>query len=754
VTGAGLRRSSVGILFATVVAALAAVPAPASAQPPPILIKELLVQGNRRVQDAVILGTVKSKIGTSFSPALLSEDVRAIFALGFFDDVQMRVDDFEGGVKVTFTVAERPFVRDVDFTGNQKLATSVLQEKIDLKLGSVYNPVDVQRAREKLVEHYEEEGYYEVQITPDADKLPDGDVRVLFSINEGRRMTIDRIVIHGNKGLTARQIKRALGTQERQFFILRGTVQRKMLDEDVERMLALYGDYGYIQARVDPPDVKVDRERARVTIEFTVVEGPQYRIGDVQLTGVTLVPETEVRRQLHFKSGDVFSRTALRDSVRSVVDLYSTIGRASADVAPKTEQHAETNRIDVTLEIAEGPEVYVERINITGNVRSQDKILRREIPMVEGDLFTLQKLQRARQRLVNLGFFETVNVTTQVGSDKTRIVVNVEVTERPTGLFSIGGGFSSVDSLIGTIDLSQRNFLGRGWEVSLRIRAGASTQQGTISFTEPWLFDRPLSAGADLFDERRVFNEYTVDSLGGGPRISHPFAEYARWHLGYRLTQDRITHLTDVASDALRKEAGTHVTSLVTGSLTRDSRDNVMLPSRGSQAFINVDFAGLGGDERYVRSVASASHFRPIWFGHIMSARAEVGYGFGWSDKPLPLFERFYLGGPNSVRGFKYRFLSPIDASGVKIGGTTEVLGNVEYLVPLPFNIRAAAFFDAGNVYGFTTKFDLTDLRYSPGAGVRWNSPFGPIRVDYGLNIIPRKHEPFGALQFSVGSPF
>ncbi len=729
----------------------------ADGQPPsprPITIRELTVEGNRRVQEGVILGRVQSKVGGQFNPGQLSDDLRSIFGLGFFDDVQMRVEDFEGGVRVTFVVTERPFIRDIDFIGNKKIATSELQEKIELKLGSVYNPVDVQKAREKLKEHYESEGYFEVQITPEVERFADGDVKLVFSINEGRKITIDRIVIRGNQGLSDKKIKDAMVTQEREFFILRGTVQRQKLDEDVERILSFYNDNGYIQARVEIQDPVIDRERARVTIVVNAVEGPQYKVDDVRLTGVTLLPESEVRRQLKLKPGDVFSRSKLRDTARSISDLYSTIGRASVDVNPKTEQNAAASTVSIVLEITEGPEVYVERINVTGNLRTQDKVLRREIPMVEGDLFTLQKMQRARQRLINLGYFESVNVATQPGTDKTKIVVNVEVTERPTGIFSIGGGFSSVDNLVGTIDLVQRNFLGRGLEASIRIRAGATSQQGIISFTQPWLFDRPLSAGFDVFNIKRQFPEYDFDSLGGSLRLSHPFMEYWRWHTSYRLTRDKISNVTDASVTALSNEVGTRVTSAVSGAITRDSRDNVIAPTRGGQTSFNVDFAGLGGDSRFVKTIASTTYFQPIWLGHVLSGRLEAGYGFGWADEPLPLFERFYLGGPNSIRGVKFRRISPMDDTGLRIGGTTEVLGNVEYIIPLPFNLRAAGFFDIGNVYGFNTKFDLTDLREAAGVGFRWVSPFGPIRVDYGVNLDRRRGEDFGAFHFSVGSPF
>lgn len=742
-------------IFVLCLAVLARIPGVAAQQQQrPVLVKELTVEGNRRVQEAVILNPLQTRIGAPFNPSQLSEDLRAIFALGFFDDVQARVEDFEGGVKVTLVVMERPFVRDVEFVGNKKLPTSELQDQIEIKLGSVYNPVAIRKAQDKLREYYEQNGYFEVQVTPEVERFAGGDVKVVFNINEGRRITIDRIVIKGNQGLSDKEIKKALSTQEREYLIFRGKLERQKLDEDVERILNLYNDHGFIQARVEGYDIAVDREKARVTVTFSVVEGPQYRVDQVRIQGVTLFPEEEVRRLIKLKPGDVYSRSKLRESVGAVADLYSTIGRAAADVIPRSEPLPGTATVNLTFDIAEGPEVYVERINISGNTRSQDKILRREIPMAEGDLFTLQKLQRARQRLINLGYFETVLASTSAGSDKNKIIVNINVVERPTGIFSIGGGFSSVDNLIGTIDLAQRNFLGRGWEATLRIRIGGSTQQGILSFTEPWLFDRPLSAGFDLFNLRRDFTEYDYDSLGGGLRMSHPFAEYWRWHTSYRLTRDDITDVIEGASQQLLDEEGVRVTSLVSGSLVRDSRDNIMTPTKGGHTSLTLDFAGLGGDSQFVKAVATQTYFQPIWLSHILSGRVEVAAGWGWGGEDFPLFERFYQGGPNSFRGVKFRRISPVDETGTRIGGTSSFLGTVEYIVPLPFGLRVAAFFDIGNVYGFGTSFDITDTREAVGAGIRWQSPFGPIRIDYGVLLDRQEGEDFGALHFSVGSPF
>ncbi|HET8529568.1 MAG TPA: outer membrane protein assembly factor BamA [Methylomirabilota bacterium] len=736
--------------------ALAQTPTPADRQ---ILVKEIGVQGNRRVQEAVILGRVSAKIGSPFVANRTAEDIRAIFSLGFFDDVQVKVEDFEGGVKLTYMVVERPFVRDIVFAGNKKEDAATLQEKIDLKLGSVYNPVEVNRGADKLKEFYETEGYFEVGITPEVEKLPDGDVTVTYRIAEGRRITIDQIVIEGAQGLTPKQVKSAMDTQEREYIILRGTVQRQRLDEDVDRIIQLYNDFGYVQARVESSDIQIDREKARATIRIVVVEGPQFKVGGVDVTGNSVLPMEEIRKRIEMKSGDVFSRSKLRDSVKGITDLYSAIGRASADVSPNTLQDTPGRLVNIVFEVNEGPETYVERINIAGNTRSEEKILRREIPMAEGDLFTSQKLARAKQRLTNLNYFDKVEAKTAPGSAKDKVIVNIDVTEKPTGLFSIGGGYSSQDGVLGTLDLSQRNFLGKGWEVFLRLRGGEKLQTGTIGFTEPWLFDRPLAAGFDIFNTRRILPDYTVESLGGDIRLGHPIGEYSRWNAVYRVSQDKISDVNQLGSPELISQEGTHLTSLVGLSLSRDTRDSVYDPTRGTTVSLGLDFAGVGFGEKFARSVFTTTYFQPLpWLEHVLSFRLMAGYSFGWSKDPVPLFERFYLGGSSSLRQFKSLQVSPKDNTGTRIGGNSEALGTIEYQIPLFFGIKAAVFYDVGQVWGPDvsggTKIDIGDLRHGAGAGLRWNSPFGPIRVDYGIKLDQRKGESFGNFNFSAGSSF
>jgi outer membrane protein insertion porin family len=762
----GPGRVALSLFFACCLAATSAAQAPApsapGAAPLPIPIRDVGVQGTRRVQESVILGRVTTKVGGTFTPARLAEDIRAIFGLGFFEDVQAKVEDFEGGVRVVFVVTERPFVRDVTFSGNKEVATGILQDKVDVKLGSVFNPADVSRSVEKIRDQYEDEGYFEVQIAPDTVRLPDGDVSVVFRVTEGRKITIDAIVIEGAKGLTPKQIKAVMATQERQYLIFRGTVQRQKLDEDLDRIVALYNDYGYIQARVDSSDIKVDRERGRATIRIVVVEGAQFRVGGIDVTGNTVLPSEEIRRRVRLRTGEPFSRSELRDSVRGIQDLYGVIGRANAEINPSLAQDAANLRISLTFEITEGPEVYVERINISGNTRSEDKILRREIPMHEGDLFTTAKLVRARQRITNLGYFEQVRATTAPGASKERVIVNIEVVERPTGAFSIGAGYSSQDAFVGTLDLSQRNFLGRGWEVYMRLRAGTEVLQGAVGFTEPWLFDRPLSFGFDLFSNQRDYDQYSVRSLGGDIRLSHPVGDFSRASLIYRVSQDEVFDVAADAGQALQDEAGTTLTNVIGLSLSRDTRDSALEPTRGNNSFVSFDLAGLVfGDAKFYRVIAATSFFFPAWRDHVLAFRIMGGYIDGYGGDTVPLFERFFLGGPNSIRSFEFRDISPADASGDLIGGNIELVANLEYIIPLWFGFRGVLFFDAGNVWGPAipgavtgATFDITQLKYAVGAGLRWNSPFGPLRVDYGINPARQAGESFGQFQFAVGSTF
>jgi outer membrane protein insertion porin family len=382
-------------------------------------------------------------------------------------------------------------------------------------------------------------------------------------------------------------------------------------------------------------------------------------------------------------------------------------------------------------------------------------VLRRELRLVEGELYVFQKLAQSRRRLINLNYFEEVNVSTEPGSAPDKIVINIDVREKATGIFSIGAGYGSLDGVFGTIDISQRNLFGRGWEVFARIRIGTESQLGLLGFTEPYLFDIPLSAGFDVYNTNREYDDFDEERLGGDVRANYPVGDFLRLYGTYRLEN---VDITDIAADApqdLRKEEGERLNSVIEFSLVRDTRDVFFETSRGGRQALSVSFAGLGGDTQYYKLVAEASQFIPLpWYGLIWSVRGLAGYVSGWGGQDVPIFERFFLGGANSLRGQRTRSVGPKDSAGNVIGGDTEILFSTELLIPLIPRLRLAVFFDVGNAYGYGTDFDPTDVRKGIGVGVRFASPFGPLRLDYGYNLDRQGDEKTGYVHFSVGSTF
>jgi outer membrane protein insertion porin family len=745
------------VLFALVSGAVAQQQPPRPPDPRPLpAVRDIAVEGNRRIQSPTILNRVQTRIGDPFAPASLRDDVRSIFGLGFFDDVQVRTEEFEGGVRVIFVVVERPLLREVSFEGNSEVKTEDLREKAVIRVGVLYNPVEVQKAQEAIREKYEDEGFFGVQITPRTERTPEGDLRVVLRIEEGPKLHIDRINIEGNEALTASQIKDVMQTRERLYWIFPfSTVQRRVFEDDIERVLQLYGDHGFLQARVESHEIIPDLERKKVTLRIRVVEGPQFRTGTITITGNEILSNEEVRRLVRLQEGEVFNRGALRASVRTIVDRYSELGRARAEVEPRTVNDLANLKVDVQIQIVEGGPVYVERINISGNTKSSEKVLRRELRVAEGELFTFQKLVRSRERLFNLGYFDEVNVNTEQGSTRDRIVVNIDVKERATGMFSIGAGYSSVDSLFATVDVSQRNLFGRGQEAFLRFRIGSQSRLGLIGFTEPYLFDIPLRAGFDIYDREREYDDFTEERLGGDLRASYPLTEYLTLSGIYRLEDVTVSDVSSTASQDLKDQEGTFLNSVLEFVLARDTRDNIFEPTRGSRNALEFAYAGLGGDTKYYKFVAETAWFIPLpVFKLVWAVRGLFGMIEGYGGEEVPIFERFFLGGANTLRGQGTRQVAPKDARGEIIGGDKELLFSTELLIPVFPRFRFALFFDAGNAYGFGTDFDPTNLRLGAGAGIRFFSPLGPLRLDLGYNIDKEPGEKEFQVHFTVGAPF
>lgn len=720
-----------------------------------ILITEIEIRGNKRIDSMAILERIQSKAGDIFSPAKLRDDLRAIYAIGQFDDVQLKVEDFEGGIKVIFSVIERPLIKVIDIAGNKKIKTKDIKDKMDIKVNSLYNPVEIKNNEDKIKTLYETKGFYNIKLTSAAEKIAEGEMKITFNIDEGLKYKIDEIKFEGNKSIPSSKLKKTMKTKE-EFLFLWGTLEKKQFDEDLDRIINYYGNFGFLRARIEKHDIKIDESKGKIYITIQIVEGQQFKVGKIDIKGNTVFNNEEIMKHVKIKEGDIFSREKVRHDMFAISEIYGDAGYSFVDINPVTILDTEKLVASITFELKEGKKVYVERINIAGNVKTSEKIIRREMNLLEGDAFSSRKLAKSRQKIFNLGFFEDVHITTLQGSSDEKIIINVEIKERPTGFFSVGAGYSSVDKIVGLMEIAQRNLFGRGQEIFLNIRYGGTVHNYSIGFTEPYLFDIPLSAGFDIYTYDRVYDEYSRKSKGGDIRFNYPLTEDIKGYFTYKLEHVNIYDVSDGASQTIKDLKGKSVTSSTIYSIIRDTRDNIFEPSKGSKNSISLEVAGgiLQGTNKFYKGIIESGWYFPLWWNTVLGIKGEAGIGSGYGGKDLPIFERFYLGGPNTIRGLRSRSVGPKDDAGEVIGGKSEILLNIEYIFPIIEKLKGVLFFDAGDAYGYGKNFDLGDIRTSPGIGIRYYTPIGPMRLDWGYNLDKKPGEKAYQWNFSIGTLF
>jgi outer membrane protein insertion porin family len=724
----------------------------AQAAPP---VTQIDIRGQRRVEESAIRARLRSRIGEPFSVDNVREDIKAIYRLGAFDDVQVGAEAFEGGLRLTFSVREKPTVREIRLAGNRALKTDKIKEKFKLAEGSVFSRAEVGKAADAIRKFYEEEGYYLAEARGDAVTVSDREVDVVFQISEGDKFKLEAIRIAGARGVTEKEVKAALATQERQYFFFRGTLKRDELARDRDRIQAFYLDRGYLQVKVQDPEIELDRARRRITVRFTVEEGPPFRVGEVRVTGNSVFGTEEILRALQTKTQALFSREKLQRDIAALTERYTSRGYLYVDVAPLTTTDARRLIVDVALEVSEGRQAAIERIEISGNVRTRDKVIRRQFRLVEGDVFNSDLLQRGRRRLQDLQYFEEVKVDTKRGSAEDKVAVEIEVKEKPTGSFSIGAGFSSVDGPQGIVGLSQRNLFGLGQAASLTGSIGANADRFRVNFSDPNVFDSPYALSLTAFNERLLFQStqgFDEDRRGVGVSLGRLVFEEVSASLGYRFQRERIFNLAANAPELIRRQEGINYTSAVSFGLVRDSRDSIVSPTTGSRHAATVEVAGgvLGGDNAFTKYTFDTSWYYPLYRRIVGHVRGNIGFveDFGSPRRVtrngqevlvsrLPVQERFFLGGINTIRGFRNFTVSPRDpATGGLLGGNKEYFTNLELIFPLydPVEMKGLVFFDAGNVFDERQNFELS-LRTAAGIGLRFATPIGPIRVEIGWPI-------------------
>lgn len=738
-----------------------------------ILGKELLakidIKGSRYIEKDAIKLALKSKEGEIYSPPTLQEDLKRVYQMGYFSDVQVDSTDTLAGKEVTFIVVERPVVSQIKIQGNKRIKTPDIQKVLGVKLGRVLDHNQVKKDEAGIRKIYMDKGYLNAKIDSKLTPSKQGETSVDFYIKESEISKVKKISFSGNEHTKEKLLKRIMETREKNILSIitsAGIFKEEVFQKDLDRIAAFHYNEGYIQATVGDPTIT--HEGKDIFITIPIKEGDQYKIGEVDITGDLIVPKETLAGDLNTVEEKVFRSSFLNKDIVSLSEYYTDRGYANVDVTPLTSINDEQKKVDVRYEIAKGEKIYFEKINIKGNSRTRDKVIRRELKVAEGDLYSSSKIKRSRQEINDLGYFKKANLTTTKGTVPNRVILNVEVEEKPTGSLSFGAGFSSVDKLVGMVQLSQDNFLGKGQRLDLQAQMGG-TSRFNFSFTEPWLFDTRWSSGVDLYNMERWYEDFDRDSLGGSLRVGHPIGEFSTISFAYEYEQ---VDISDVDSDAvleIQESEGETTTGAIVAGFTRSTLDDRFVPRTGTMSRLSAKFAGVGGENNFVTFIGSYSKFFPMPKDSAFMIRGTIGYSAGYGGDDVPIWEKFFLGGLDTMRGFEERTVGPHKRRGDYslfvddrddydvVGGEKELFFNFEYVFPVikEAGVRGVVFFDAGNAYERGESY-FSDIRASTGFGVRWQSPFGPLRLELGINLDPESKydEDSSEFHFTMGTLF
>lgn len=719
-------------------------------------------EGNKRIDSGAILRKIKSKTGDLYDQASLRNDLKAIYKMGYFNDVQIDVSESPAGKKVIFRVVEKPVIKSVIFDGIEELKEEDVKEAANIKERFILNPAKITVAKEAIRQLYKTKGYYNSQVESKISYPDDAGAVVEFTIDEGKKVYIKEITVEGNETFDDDEILDEIESSERWFMSWLtegGLLDMAKVKQDSQRIVAFYTNNGFLDAKVAEPVISQKEEW--LYIKFVIQEGVRYRVGNVDFKGDLLGSKDELLELLNIRSKKYISRQVIRDDILKITDYFAEAGYAFASIRPRINKAKTGDRMDITFQVAKGNLVYIDRITIKGNTRTRDNVIRRELRVAEGGVFDSKALRQSTQALQRLQYFEEVNITPEPSLDPDRMNVIVEVKEKSTGSFSIGAGYSSVDRVIVMGQISENNFLGRGDTLSLSANVSSSSQRFNLGYTNPHLNDSALSWGVDAFSTEREYDDYTKDSKGGGIRIGYPI--FGKWRVygNYSYTDTDLTDVSEDASYIIRNSVDLHVTSAVKVSLVRDTRNRRYGASDGSRNVLSVKYAGgpLQGDSQFTKVEGSTSWFFPMPFKTTFHVKGAAGQVFENETDKLPVYERFYLGGLNSIRGFEYGKVSPIDPeSGERIGGDKMWYTNTEVIFPLleTQGVMGVVFYDAGQVLDDNEEFfEFNEsIKQAAGVGIRWLSPMGPLRLVWGYNLDPLPDEDESVWDFSVGGTF
>ncbi|HXR87690.1 MAG TPA: outer membrane protein assembly factor BamA [Stellaceae bacterium] len=734
------------------------------------VVREIRIEGTQRVDPDTVKSYLQVQPGEPYDSAKLDASLKALFATGLFSDVRMQ----RQGDALVVRVVENPVINRVQFEGNSKLTDDNLNSEVQLRTRLVFTREKVQADVVRILELYRRAGRFAATVQPKVIELPQNRVDLVFEIDEGPSTGIRGITFLGNEHFSEGTLRDVISTKESRwwrFLSSDDTYDPDRLTYDRELLRKFYLSQGYADFRVGSAIAELAPDRSGFLITFSLEEGQRYHFGKITLTNeLKDVDPKLLQALLTTREGDWYNADLIDSSVTAVSDALGNRGFAFVQVTPAVKRNAETHTIDVAYAVKEGPEVYVERIDITGNLRTQDRVVRREFRLVEGDAFNTTKLKRSEQRINNLGFFKKVDVTNTPGSSPDKTIIHVNVQEQSTGEFQVGVGYSTSDGPLANIGIHERNLLGRGQDLRIDTTIAFRTRQVDLSFTEPYFLNRELAAGFDIFALQRDFTDfagYIETSYGASVRAGYQFNEGLRQTLSYTLRSDTVSNIVPGASPFIVAQKGTRLASIVSQVLLYDKRDSRLQPTSGYYVSYSTDLAGLGGQVYFVRNGINGGYYYPIAPNWVASVTGETGYIFGLIGQGVRIENRYFIGGDN-LRGFASGGIGPRDiTSNNALGANTYWLGSLQLTMPLglpkEFGLLGHVFTDFGSAWSFDKNTappntdvvkDINSIRVSAGYGFSWQSPLGPLRLDLAMPIIKQNFDKKEFFRVGFGSNF
>ena len=753
------------LLFGVLLETMPITGAPARAQSATaVAIARINVQGNQRIEAQTVKSYMSISPGEPYSSRLVDQSLKRLFATGLFADVSIR----RLGNILVVSVVENPIINRLAFEGNRRIADDALETEVQLRPRIVYTRSRVQADVQRILQVYRRNGRFAASVEPKVVQLEQNRVDLIFEINEGRVTGVRRIDFIGNRNFSDGKLRSVMATKESRwyrFFSSDDTYDPDRVTLDRELLRKFYLERGFADFRVLSAVADLTHDRSEFFITFTVEEGELYKFGqvDISTTLKDLDPES-LRGFLDVVVGETYNAENIERSLGRLNFAVGQLGYAFVDIRPRVKRRRDDRVIDLVFEIIEGPRVHVDRINITGNVRTLDEVIRREIKLVEGDAFNTAKLRRSRRQIQRLGFFDKVDITQKKGGTPDKAIIDVNVQERSTGELSFGVGLSTTENVVGDISIRERNLLGKAQDLRLTLGLSTSRQQLDLSFTEPYFLDRNLAAGFDVFSfkqDQQDRSSFDEQAEGFKLRTRFPITENLIQGVRYTLRNDEIKNFNNRTSQLILLDEGEFVTSSVGYTLTYDTRDDIALPSTGIVIRGGQEFAGLGGDIRYIQSTAKLAYYYPFTYDVVGNVTLAGGNIIGL-DQNVRVLNRFFLGG-NTFRGFESGGVGPRDAvTKDSIGGNTYAVltGEMRFPIGLPneFGVLGRAFTQMGTLLDpDVSGRDLQDsnsLRLSIGVGLSWRSPFGPIRIDMAQAVLKEDFDKDEFFRFSFGTRF